>query len=51
MTYNIGHRAVYSLNIHLVLVTKYRRKVINQAMLKRLQEIFENTCAKWSVFP
>ena len=47
MTYNIGHRAVYSLNIHLVLVTKYRRKVINQAMLKRLQEIFENTCTKW----
>lgn len=47
MTYNIGHRSVYSLNIHLVLVTKYRRKVINQAMLKRLQEIFENTCAKW----
>ncbi|MCC5644916.1 IS200/IS605 family transposase [Nostoc sp. CHAB 5824] len=47
MTYNIGHRAVYSLNIHLVLVTKYRKKVINQAMLKRLQEIFENTCTKW----
>jgi putative transposase len=47
MTYNIGHRAVYSLNIHLVLVTKYRRKVINQAMLKRLQEIFDNTCTKW----
>jgi putative transposase len=47
MTYNIGHRSVYSLNIHLVLVTKYRRKVINQAMLKRLQEIFENTCVKW----
>ena len=47
MTYNIGHRAVYSLNIHLVFVTKYRRKVINQEMLKRLQEIFENTCTKW----
>jgi putative transposase len=47
MTYNIGYRAVYKLNIHLVLVTKYRRKVINQAMLTRLQEIFESTCAKW----
>ena len=47
MTYNIGYRTVYSLNIHLVLVTKYRRKIINQAMLKRLQEIFENTCVKW----
>lgn len=47
MSYNIGHRAVYSLNIHLVLVTKYRRKVINQVMLTRLQEIFESTCTKW----
>ncbi|MBD2347280.1 IS200/IS605 family transposase [Anabaena subtropica] len=47
MSYNVGYRAVYSLNIHLVLVTKYRRKVINQAMLTRLQEIFENTCTKW----
>ncbi|MCC5663466.1 transposase [Nostoc sp. CHAB 5784] len=44
MTYNVRHTAVYSLNIHLVLVTKYRRKVINQSMLLRLQEIFENTC-------
>ncbi|MEM6751395.1 MAG: IS200/IS605 family transposase [Cyanobacteria bacterium P01_C01_bin.38] len=47
MSYNIGHRAVYSLNIHLVLVTKYRKKVISQPMLWRLQEIFENTCLKW----
>ncbi|MCF4969891.1 IS200/IS605 family transposase [Nostoc sp. CMAA1605] len=47
MSYSVGHRAVYSLNIHLVLVTKYRRKVINQIMLTRLQEIFENTCTKW----
>jgi putative transposase len=47
MSYNVGHRAVYSLNIHLVLVTKYRKKVINQAMLSRLQEIFESTCIKW----
>ncbi len=47
MTYNVGYRTVYSLNIDLVLVTKYRRKVISQAMLKRLQEIFENTCTKW----
>ncbi len=31
---------VYDLSIHLVLVTKYRRKVINSPMLKRLEEIF-----------
>jgi putative transposase len=46
--YNKGYRCVYSLNIHLVLVTKYRRKVINQAILNRLHEIFANTCSKWN---
>lgn len=30
----------YSLQYHLVLVTKYRRKVINQPILKRLEEHF-----------
>ena len=38
---------VYDLSIHLVLVTKYRRKVINALMLKRLKEIFAATCQKW----
>jgi putative transposase len=38
---------VYDLSIHLVLVTKYRKKVINAAMLKRLEEIFAETCKKW----
>ncbi len=47
MTLNKGYRTVYDLNIHLVLVTKYRKKVINKAMLSRLHEIFESTCAKW----
>ena len=47
MQYNVGHRSVYSLNIHLVLVTKYRRKVITAAMQSSLREIFQETCAKW----
>jgi putative transposase len=47
MTLKRGFRSVYDLNIHLVLVTKYRKKVINQAMLSRLNEIFESTCQKW----
>jgi putative transposase len=47
MTLNKGYRNVYDLNIHLVLVTKYRRKVINKAMLDRLREIFVSTCSKW----
>jgi putative transposase len=38
---------VYQLSIHLVLVTKYRKKVIGKPMLKRLQVIFTDTCAKW----
>jgi putative transposase len=47
MTLKQGYRSVYDLNVHLVLVTKYRKKVINRAMLSRLQEILNATCAKW----
>lgn len=42
------HHCVFSLNYHLVLVTKYRRKVITNEMRKRLNEIFEQTLSKWS---
>nr|WP_264196521.1 IS200/IS605 family transposase [Microseira wollei] len=48
MQCNKGYRCVYSLNIHLVLVTKYRRKVINQEILLRLHEILAGTCEKWN---
>lgn len=47
MSYSVGHRSVYSLQIHLVLVTKYRRRVITAPMLQRLEEIFQATCQKW----
>lgn len=47
MAYQKGWRTVYSLTAHLVLVTKYRRKVINQPILDRLNEIFRNTLEKW----
>ncbi len=47
MTLKRGFRTVYDLNIHLVLVTKYRKKVIDKAMLSRLNEIFESTVQKW----
>ena len=33
--------SVFSLNFHLVLVTKYRRKVIDDEISDRLREIFE----------
>ena len=41
--------AVYDLNYHLVLVTKFRRKVITKAMLERLHNIFKEQCEHWSV--
>lgn len=47
MTLNKGYRNVYDLNIHLVLITKYRKKVINKAISARLEEIFRATCSKW----
>jgi putative transposase len=41
------HHCVFSLTYHLVLVTKYRRKVITKDMLDRLHEIFDATLQKW----
>ena len=45
--YDKGFRSVYSLTAHIVFVTKYRKKLINQALLTRLNEIFAATCSKW----
>jgi putative transposase len=45
--YSKGFRSVYSLTAHIVFVTKYRKKLINQALLTRLNEIFAATCKKW----
>lgn len=39
--------SVYSIKLHLVLVTKYRYKVINDEIHLRLKEIIESTCEKW----
>ncbi|MCC5666401.1 IS200/IS605 family transposase [Nostoc sp. CHAB 5784] len=35
---------VYKINLHIVFVTKYRKKVINSDILKRLEEIFSHLC-------
>lgn len=40
-------RGVSSLKCHLVLTTKYRRKVLTDSMLRRLEEIFKKTMEKW----
>lgn len=39
--------AAFSLRFHLVLVTKYRRKVLTPAMLAQAREIFGEVLAKW----
>ena len=36
-----SHSSVFSLNYHLILVVKYRRKVINDEISNRAKEIFE----------
>ncbi len=41
-----SHRhCVYSLSVHVVFVTKYRRKVITKEMLERLKEVFSRLCS------
>jgi len=41
-------RCVSDLKAHLVLTTKYRRKVFTGQMIDRLSEIFVDLCEKWS---
>ena len=41
------YHCVYSLQYHLVLVTKYRRRVITQPILARLREIAADRCEGW----
>ena len=42
------HHCVFSLQFHLVIVTKYRRKAITKEMLEWLRVIFRETLEKWS---
>ncbi len=41
----ISH-AVFSIHLHIVFVTKYRRKVLTQEMLDDLKEIFRRVLEK-----
>jgi putative transposase len=45
--YKKGFRGVYRLTAHIVFVTKYRKKAINQEILTRLEQIFSETLLKW----
>jgi len=44
--YDTNNHSVFLLQYHLILVTKYRRKVIDDEISKRLKEIFEYISAK-----
>ncbi|MEQ8466333.1 MAG: IS200/IS605 family transposase [Coleofasciculus sp. E1-EBD-02] len=41
-----GSHSVFSVQLHIVFVTKYRRKVITSGMLERLHEVLANICIK-----
>ncbi|MDJ0743898.1 MAG: IS200/IS605 family transposase [Xenococcaceae cyanobacterium MO_167.B27] len=45
--YNKTRRAVFSLTVHIVLVTKYRRKVINSEMKQELERVFQSVLSSW----
>jgi putative transposase len=39
-----GRHCVFNLHVHLVFVTKYRRKVFDGTAIERLREIFDEVC-------
>ena len=49
MNLDTNNHSVFLLNYHLVLVVKYRRKVINNEVSIRLKEIFEYICPKYNI--
>lgn len=44
-----NNHSVFSLNYHLVLCVKYRRRVIDDAISLRLREIFENIAPNYNI--
>ena len=47
MSYRSSARSVSDRCAHLVLVTKYRRKVISPDILDRLSQLVQHICQKW----
>ncbi|BAZ20571.1 transposase [Kalymmatonema gypsitolerans NIES-4073] len=41
-----GAHAVFKIQFHIVFVTKYRKNVIDQAILAKLHEVFSRVCEK-----
>lgn len=46
-SYRSTRRAVFNLTVHIVLVTKYRRKVIDAQMKQELEQVFGSVLASW----
>lgn len=45
--YRSTRRAIFNLTVHIVLVTKYRRKVINAEMTEELSKVFNSVLTSW----
>lgn len=49
MNLDSNNHSVFLLNYHLVLVVKYRRRVIDDNISERLKEIFNYICKKYNI--
>ena len=49
MDFENNNHSVFSLNYHLIMVVKYRRKVINDEISNRLKEIFEYVSKNYNI--
>lgn len=47
--YDNNNHSVFLLNYHLILVVKYRRKVISEKIKNRLIEIFDYICGNYNI--
>ena len=43
----IGRHCVFAMHVHLVFVTKYRRRVLTSTILNHLKMLFTNVCTKF----
>lgn len=49
MDLDTNNHSVFKLNYHLILVVKYREKVINDVISNRLKQIFEDICSNYHI--
>ena len=49
--YRNGRHVVYKLHVHLIFVTKYRKKVITDRVTEELRSAFEEVCGRHAVTP